>query len=189
LDLGTGADRFEFAPERDADSTQMSIGLAFASDALISGSARVGFRRFIPQAADVPDFKGGTTNVSLSYAARETTRFSLLASRDVQYSFDSTQPYYLLAGFTAVAQQRLFGPFDLEGRLGRQRLSYRDRAGVVVAVLGRVDHAQTYGGGLGFHVGSDLRLAFNLEHQRRLSEVANRNYSGLRIGMTATYGL
>jgi hypothetical protein len=51
-----------------------------------------------------------------------------------------------------------------------------------------VDRVHSYGGGLGYHLGSDLRIGVNVDRQNRKSEVASRRYEGLRIGGSVTYG-
>ena len=51
-----------------------------------------------------------------------------------------------------------------------------------------MDHVHTYGSGVGLHIGRDLRIGFNLDHQERISEVPNRGYDGLRYGASVTYG-
>jgi len=188
VDVGTEQDRFDVSPLRNADSTQTTFGLAFAPDALIAGSAKVGYRRFSPLQADLPGYSGSTAAVNISYLARETTRLSLQVNRDIQFSYDVDQPYYLLTGFTANVTQQIFGPLDVEGRYTSQRLSYRDRIGAVIESPDRVDHVRIVGGGIGYHVGEDLRVAFNVDHQQRDSPLADRSYRGLRYGTAVTYG-
>ena len=48
------------------------------------------------------------------------------------------QPYYLRTGITASIGQQIYGPLDVQGRVGGQRLAYRERAGSV-AVPDRQD--------------------------------------------------
>ena len=188
LDVSRQQDRFESSPLRDADSTQTMIGLLFQPDALISGSARLGFRSFSPLAADVPEYRGTTAAVNVAYVARGSTRIGFQANRDVQFSFDVDQPYYLLTGLSTSIAQQVYGPVDVEGRLVRQRLSYRVREGVAVEVVDRVDRVLNYGTGVGYHVGEGLRVAFNVDHQKRSSAVDGRNFSGWRYGTAVTAG-
>jgi hypothetical protein len=188
FDLSREQDRFAFSSLRDSDSTLMSLGLKFDPDALISGSAQFGYRKFEPLSANVPAYSGSTVQVNVTYIARGSTRVGLQAMRDVQYSFDVSQPYYLLTGFTTSLAQQIFGPVDVEGRVGRQRLSYRQSEAAVLDESARVDHVRSYGMGLGYHLGRELRLAFNVDNQKRESKVDRRNYSGLRYGTAITYG-
>ena len=182
-------DRFEFSPLRDSDSTAVTGNVSFDPAALIKGSATFGYRNFHPLTSGLADFKGTTAAVNLSYVAFGTTRFATTVSRDVQYSFDVNQPYYLQTGVNGSIAQQIFGPFDVVGRAGTASLAYRDRAGAVVQISNRVDHVHTYGAGIGYHMGKDLRLGVNVDEERRISDVQQRQYNNLRIGTAITYGL
>jgi hypothetical protein len=181
-------DRFETSTLRDSDSTRIDAGLTFDPFALISGSALVGYRRFEPRAADLPRFNGMTAGVNLSYVALGSTRLGFQALRDVQYSFDVNQPYYLQTGLSGSIAQQVYGPFEIEGRLGAQKLAYRTRVGASPEVTDRNDRIRSYGGGVGYWLGRDLRLAFNVDQQKRVSDIDDREYEGLRYGISATYG-
>jgi hypothetical protein len=47
----------------------------------------------------------------------------------------------------------------------------------------------TIGGGLGYRIGRDIRVSFDVEHQERTSDLNDRTYRGLRYGMSLSYGL
>jgi len=181
-------DRFEFSPLRDSNSTTGGVSVAFDPVALIKGSATFGYRSFEPVQPGLAAFKGVTANANLSYTLLDTTRFGFILNRDVQYSYDVTQPYYLMTSIEGSIAQQIFGPVDVVGRAGRQSLAYRDRAGVSVPAVDRTDLVHSYGGGVGYHFGRELRLGFNIDQYRRLSDVAQRQYDDLRIGSSLTYG-
>jgi len=180
-------ERFDFSSLRDSDSNIGAVSLTFDPVALINGSATVGYRDFRPSSADVAGYRGLTTAVNLSYTASEMTKFSVKVNRDIEYSFETVQPYYLLTGVEGSIAQQLFGPVDIVGRLGFESLAYRDRA--VAAVADRVDRVRTYGVGVGYRLSGDLRVGVNVDRSQRDSDVAQRQYRGLRIGTTVTYGL
>jgi hypothetical protein len=182
-------DRFDFSSLRNSDSNIGAVSLTFDPFALIKGSATVGYRDFRPSSAGLDDYRGLTTAVNLSYLASEMTKFSVKANRDIEYSFDTDQPYYLLTGVEGSIAQQLFGPVDVVGRIGFESLAYRDRAGAEVTVADRVDRVRTYGVGVGYHLGRDLRVGVNVDRSQRESAVAQRQYHGLRIGTAVTYGL
>jgi len=182
-------DRFDFSSLRDSDSNSVALSLTFDPYALIKGGVTLGYRDFHPSSAGLADYRGLTSAINLSYNASEMTKLSVRANRDIEYSFDEGQPYYLLTGVGGSIAQQLFGPVDVVGRLGMQSLAYRDRVGAVVQVADRVDHVRTYGVGVGYHLGRDLRLGFNLDHSQRDSEVARRQYGGFKFGTAVTYGL
>ena len=116
LDVGRGQDRFEFSPLRDSDSTNASVGVAF--DAIIKGTASFGYRDFQPLSPSLPAYKGATASADLAYVAYGTTRVGVQATRDVQYSFEINQPYYLLTGVSGSLTRRVARPVDLVGRIG-----------------------------------------------------------------------
>jgi Putative beta-barrel porin 2 len=186
---GTRAeDTFEFSPLRNSVSSSVNANVTFDPLALIRGTVTFGFRDFEPDSPDVPSYTGGTMAVDVAYTLMDTTRFTLRALRDIQYSFDITQPYYLQTGFEASVAQLIYGPVDAVARLNEQRLAYRDRAGIPVRASDRTDKIHSYGVGAGYHFGTDLRLGFNVDNARRTSEIEAREYQGLKYGAALTYG-
>src|SRR5215510_9748140 len=181
-------DRFEFSPLRDADSTSFTVGVKFDPAALIKGGATVGYRDFKPLDGSLDGFKGTTVAADLSYVLLGITKFAVKGTRDIQYSYDIDQPYYLQTGIDLEVSQQIAGPFDAVVRGGRARLDYRDRAGAVVAVSNRVDTIDTSGGGFGYHIGRDMRIGVNIDQYERLSPLIGRQYKGLRYGIAVTYG-
>jgi hypothetical protein len=182
-------DRFEFSSLRDSTSTTVGTKLTFDPYALIKGSAAFSYRNFRPESPDVPEYSGGTMAVDLTYTLLGSTRFSARAMRDVQYSFDLAQPYYIQTAVDGSVAQQIFGPVDVEFRFVEGRLAYRDRAGVPIAVPHRTDAVRSLGAGIGYRLGTDLRLGFNVDKARRSSDVAFRPYEGLKYGISLTYGL
>jgi hypothetical protein len=182
-------DQFEFSPLRNSTSTSFNGSVTFDPLALIRGSASFGVRDFTPDSPDVPGYTGGTMAVDLAYTLLGMTRFSVRAMRDIQYSFDITQPYYLQTGFEASVAQQIFGPVDAVVRLNEQRLAYRDRSGIPQRAPNRTDKIHSYGVGAGYRLGGDVRLGFNVDNIRRNSDIDARSYKGLKYGAALTYGL
>jgi hypothetical protein len=181
-------DRFAFDSTRDTDSRAYSASFRFDPAALLKGSVSVGYRDFKPASPDVPAYNGSTLGADLSYVLLGITKFGVSATRDVQYSYDINQPYYLQTGGGASIGQQLFGPLDVVARGGLRWLAYRNRVGAVVVIPNRVDHETTYGAGIGYHLGRDTRLGVNVDHTRRDSAVDLQNYQGWTYGMAVTYG-
>lgn len=188
LDASRAHDRFEFAPLRDSDSTRASLGVRFDPAALISGAATFGVRDYKPLDPAIPGYKGFASAVDLGYVAAGSTRFAVTFKRDVDYSFDLAQPYYLETGIEGSIAQQIFGPVDAVARGGSHRLAYRDRTGGIVEAARRTDDVKMYGGGLGYRVGGDLRVGFNVDRAKRDSILEHRRYDGLRYGISVTYG-
>ncbi len=181
-------DKFEFSPLRDSVSTMLGTTVTFDPFALIHGSATLGFRDFEPRSSGLPNFKGTTMAADLAFSIYGTTRFGVHALRDIEYSYDVNQPYYLLTGFDASVAQQIFGPFDTVLRVGEQRLAYRDRVGATIEAHNRTDAVHSKGLGVGYHLGKELRLAFNVDSIHRTSVVESRPYEGLKYGTALTYG-
>lgn len=180
-------DRFLNSPLRDSDSTRLDGSVSFDPHALLKGGASVGYRAFKPTDPSLSSYDGLVASGDVSYTLLGATRMQLQFKRDVDYSFDANQPYYLETGVNGSIAQQIFGPVDAIARAGTATLAYRHRAGVVVPFPDRVDYNHTYGGGIGYHFSSGLRVGFNVDHYNRISDVAERRYNGLRYGATATY--
>jgi hypothetical protein len=187
LDVTRERERFVTSTFRDSDSTKVMGSVNFQPLALISGTASVGVRVFDPVPQDVPAFNGVITAVNLSYSLLGMTRFGVQANRDVQYSFEFSQPYYLESGITGSVQQQVFGPFDVLARIGTRGLAYTDRIGAAVDVSNRTDRVNTVGIGAGYRMGTDKRLGVTLDRQHRTSTVPGRTFTGLRFGLSLTY--
>jgi hypothetical protein len=189
IDLAQARDRFKVSPLRDSDSMYALLGVRFDPAALINGSAQVGVRDFAPADPALPPYQGVIASLDLSYVAFESSRFAVRVGRDVNYSFDVDQPYYLQTGVAGSVTQQIFGPVDVQGRLGRQRLFYRNRETGGPPLAERVDRVIEYGGGIGYRAGRDLRVGLNVDRQKRSSMVLDRSFDGLRYGISATYGV
>ena len=188
LDVGRQRDRFDESPLRDSDSRQVNVGVHFDPFALLKGGATIGYRDFKPLLSGIPPYQGLTAGVDLSYVALGATRLSVQASRDVQFSFDINRPYYIQTGVSVSLAQQIFGPVDVVGRVGAQQLDYRIRAGAPEADTAPTDYIRTYGGGIGYHIGKDVRIGFNIDKSRRTSPAVGREYEALRYGAAVTYG-
>lgn len=177
-------DRFPGDPTRDADTFRFAPVLQFAPDALIRGTASVGYRRFRPRSDTLPDYSGLYVATTVSYTMLGRTKFDWFVTRDVQYSFEESSPYYLETGTRLVVTQQVIGRFDVQATGGRHRLDYR--SGLIDAA--RVDRADVVGAGVGFRIRENLRLGINGEYARRQSERAARQYERRRIFASLNYG-
>jgi putative beta-barrel porin BBP2 len=181
-------DQFEFSPLRNASSTNISGNVTLDRFALIRGSATVGYTSFRPDFAGLADFHGVTAAANLSYTLLDATRFSFDLNRDVQYSYDVTQPYYVQTKIGVSVTQQIIGPVDVVGRASWASLAYEDRAGAPVEAVNRTDNVQAFGGGVGYHLGRDSRLGFNVDRTNRTSELTKRQYTNLTFGASVIYG-
>lgn len=179
-----GQEQFKEAPNRDNTSLRLMPGVEFDPFALLKGSASVGFRRLDMKSPAVKDYAGVVARVDLAYVLMARTRFSMGLDRDVAFSFEELQPYYVLTGFSGSVRQSLARGWDLEARAARQRLAYQSATGVP----DRVDNVDVFGGGVGYRLSGGSRAGVFVEQVRRRSPRYNRDYEGLRGGLTMSYG-
>ena len=188
-------DEFEFSPERDSESVRATAGLEFKPRALISGSAMVGFRRFVPEHQAVPDYTGLVAHLGLSYRLLGATTFGVSYTRDLQYSFEPFQPYYVLNGVGGSVRQALGSRFDVLVSADRVLHDYRNLllhpgGGAVLPLGAREDVVLVGAASLGFRLGRDARIGAGVSYQERRSSTASvRNYTTVRFATTVSYGL
>ncbi|HXG70790.1 MAG TPA: outer membrane beta-barrel protein [Gemmatimonadaceae bacterium] len=193
LSAERSADRFTFASQRDSNGLRIAPGVEFKPKALISGVASLGFRRFTPEHPEaLPAFTGVVGNVGLSYTLLGATTFGISFNRDVQYSFEPLQPYFVSTSTGASIRRAIGRRFDAIASVDRHRYAYRD-LNTVLAVSTqarqRVDTTWNYGGNLGYRLNRTTRMGFGASYWQRDSTTVNfRDYDGLRIGTTVTYG-
>jgi len=180
--------RFEFSPARDAVSDSAAMSVTFQPDALISGAFSLGYNAFHPADSTLPGYEGFIGNADLIYVLLGSTRFACTGTRGVQYSYDFNQPYYVQSRIGGSVAQQISARFDLQLRGDIAYLSYRSRAGSVVVVPDRTDRVKTVGVGVGFHMGKDMRLSFNIDQNNRDTQVREHRYEKFLIGTALTYG-
>jgi len=179
-------DRFEFEPERDADSYVATAGFELDPRALVSGQAFVGFRSFTTTDTTVPDFQGWVARARVAYILR-ATRFGFSMLRDTGYSFELNEPFFVATDLLGDVTQRVTSSWDVVGRFGRQTLEYRNRT--TVGLPERTDTVWIGGGGIGRRVGQSARIGFDVDRLRRESPLPGRRYEGWRLGGSLTYGV
>jgi hypothetical protein len=179
-------DRFDESPERDASAFSLVPALNFDPIALVQGTLAVGYKRFEPRSSDLPSFSGVVVRTAITYTLLERTRFELRGARDVQYSFETLEPYYIGSGARLQITHRLAGPFDLQAAAGRDRLSYRT---MDPSLSERVDRVDLFSAGAGYRFAENVRLGVNWEYTRRLSDRPDRQYDRRRIVASMLYGL
>ncbi|MEO7190511.1 MAG: outer membrane beta-barrel protein [Vicinamibacterales bacterium] len=191
LRTAAGRTRFGQASLRDSRSISVVPGFELKPAALISGKGFVGVRRFTGDDPMLPRFTGVVAEVDAGYVLRELTRLSVRLTRDLDYSIEEAQPYFLLTGGELSVTQAIGTSWDVVARAGRSVLDYQAivRTGEAgPAPVERRDRVVVYGAGLGRHLRSAMRLGVDIAHVERRSIMTARNYSGARVGGTVTYG-
>jgi hypothetical protein len=182
-------ERFEFAPDRNNDTTRWMPGIEFKPRALISGSAFVGRRTLKPRdEAALPAFSGLVANLALSYTLLQSTTFAVTYDRDLQYSIEAFQPYFVSDGVGASIRRALGRHFDVMGTTQRYKYAFRHLLDPTQTVAERTDRIQVYSGTFGYRIGQTGRLGAGLWYTNRESTRTDRSFDSLRFGTTMTYG-
>jgi len=187
-------DRFVYSPARDTDSFRVMGGARFRPRAVLNGAGFVGVRRFTPLSDTLPPYQGLVAQAELSYTLLGATLFRFNALRDVEYSYEVEQPYYLNDTYGLTISRHVGGQWDTSLGAARSQSSYRDFfTSVTPAVTdgqsGRVDVTWNYTGSLTYRVSRDGRIGVGVSYYDRTSNVkAYRDYSGLRAGLVASFG-
>jgi hypothetical protein len=181
---GFERERFEYEPYRNSNSFRFSSGFELDLQALVRGTALVGYRSLAgAEGGTLAPFSGLTANVDVAYTAPTQTRLQAVVNRDLHYSFEIEQPYYVQTGFTFIGTQRLIGQWDVQFTGGRDRLDYR----ALDPADKRRDVIRRFGAGIGYDVGDDLRLGFDMLWQTRQSPLSERDYHSFKSGVSLTY--
>jgi hypothetical protein len=179
-------ERFDSAPERDANSYRFGLSAAMQPLALISGRASLGVRTFRPLSGVLPDFTGLAAAINVGYSLRDDLRLNVTLDRDLRYSFAQLTPYYVETGSRATVTKQVMGNVDVQGFVAFERLAYKARLDLNVDA--DTDRVRTIGGGVGYRLINGARLGLNVDHTARSSADSDRDYARLRLYSTLTYG-
>ena len=91
----------------------------------------------------------------LNWSLFGRTTFDLGAGRNISYSYQDTEPYYLLTNVRLLVTQPLPGRFELYGGYDWEHMAYRWRRGVDATPgdSDRVDRLSAVNGGVGIRLG------------------------------------
>jgi len=182
---------FEQSPFRDAKSYAVTPMVEFAPEAIIRGSFSAGYEAFVPEDPSLAENRGLVFEGVLNWSVAGMTQFDLTLGREVNYSYQDIQPYYLQTGVRLAVTQRLFGPLSVQGSADRQHLAYRSQQGVspTPAFDDRVDTSDVFAGGVAFNLGRGVSVLGGLEKTRRRSSLDPRqNFDRTRLLSTITIG-
>jgi len=184
--------RFDTAVDRNSEEFRITPVVEFSPFALVSGRAAIGyykrtFHTVGPQAGS--EASGTNVFVDLTYTLLGRTRFTVAASRRLEYSYLATLYNYVEAGLNLTVTQRLGESWDVVGRLGRARLLYGQSAPAGVVVVEFPDETVlTHGLDVGYNVGR-IRIGGYVDHNQRDDDDPSvlRGYRRWRAGSSATY--
>ena len=180
---------FPLSPARNNRSWSFVPGVEFHPRALISGGAEVGFRRMRGQKETLPDFDGLVATVDLSYELLGSTTLEFTADRNVEFSLELTEPYYVATGYGVSFSHQLTAAFGLS--VGTERITYDYQqfgsGGGGDLPVGRVN-TTGYSATLSRQLTRTTEIGFDVSyHSRRSPSRPFRDYDGLVAGMTMGY--
>jgi hypothetical protein len=183
-------DNFTYSPVRDSRSFRVMPGVEFKPRALVSGTAWVGYRRFTPETpAVLPEFSGLVADLGLSYTLLGSTTFGVSYHRDLTYSYEAENPFFVDNSVGASVRRALGGRFDTIVSIDRHLYQYEQLLTLPVLPIGREDTTWVYGANLGYRLRRQARIGFGVNYyQRDSSTVSFVQYDGLRFGATVNYG-
>jgi putative beta-barrel porin BBP2 len=186
-------DTFTASPVRDADTLRIEPGVEFRPPALIAGSGYLGVRRLDPLHKELPAFSGMVGSGRLRFRLPGATTIEFSGDRDLSYSYERLQPYYIVDGYGATVRRQIVRRFDASVSAQRQGYSYRDllvpdrvtsRPGA-----GREDTTVIYSMSVGYIPKRDSRVGVVVSKMSRDSNAYQYAvYEGFRVGTTVTYG-
>jgi hypothetical protein len=187
-------DTFALSPWRDSRSSRVMPGVEFKPRALINGSAYVGYRKFTPaDPAILPGFEGLVAQLTMSYTLLGATTFAVSGSRDLTYSYDELQPFFIDNSVGASVRRALGRRFDVLASADRHAYDYQQLLTSDLPLVDRVprtDVTWNYQGSFGYRLGRSGRVAIGASYWQRDSTTRPfRDYDNLRFGGTASFGL
>ena len=175
--------RFLRSPERDNDNVIVTAGAELHPRALVSGSGRVGVRRFRALGAAVEDISRLVGEAELSFRIGGGAAATFSAERDISYSFERASPFFVVGSYGLAVTRSLGDRFDLSSRIIRSLYDYqtagrgRDVRWNVIAEVGyRLNPATRAGFEAGWVRGDSTTRAL-------------RRYRGVVLGFVFDYDI
>jgi hypothetical protein len=177
------SDRFEFSPQRDADSLQVLGTVTMAPPALVSGAALVGYRHFESPQSGAQDFDGLVANVFLAYVRESRTQVMLTFDRGPWFSYSENQGYFLMTSTSARYLQAISQNWDVSVFGGFSVLDF------TVAGLSDADgenrRRTDLGGGFARRIGEFTRVGLDVN---RIITRGSSAFDGWRAVAFVVYG-
>ena len=193
LAVTAGYEEQTFKKSHLRDLRRYTVGptVEFSPDAAIRGRVVTAFELFEPEDPELAERMGFAYQAMLNWSIYGRTTFDLGAGRNITYSYQDTEPYYLLTNARLLVTQPLPGWFEFYGAYDWQHLAYRWSRDAV-ATLGksdRVDRLTGASGGFGMRLGEAFHMRVGVEKTRRRSiDDPLQNFSRTRILTTVTVG-
>lgn len=176
-------DDFVDSPIRNTRSQSVDAQFTFSPEAVIRGRLAVGYEDMTPDDPAVEPFRGFTTSGTITYTLLGRATIDTTVLRDVTYSFDTSEAYYVETGLDVNYTQLLTGPFDAQFFASRRWLDYVNRDGSSPAV-------DTFRAGVGYNFQDRSRVGVTFEYAQRLDDdQPDRRFHRRRFFASYTYEL
>ena len=119
------AETFALAPGRDNNSWRIVPGVQFHPRAIISGNAELGYRSLRGTNAALPPFDGLVASVDVSFRLLGSSTVGFTATRDVEFSFQVLEPYFVGTGYGVSFRHQLSALFAVRLSMQRDNYGYR----------------------------------------------------------------
>ena len=171
-------DRFVSSPERDSESFVGTAHFGFAPEGVVSGTVTLSYKDQTFVDPELRPFRGFVGAAALTYPFLEIGRFNFFLSRNVEYSFDTVDAYYVERTATVSYTHLLFGNLDAQVRGSYSLFDYEARE----TEPAHTDTLDQWGGSVGYNLRNRTRIALNYENARRRSPAfSDRNYERRRV--------
>jgi hypothetical protein len=182
---------FDQSAVRDVKRYTVGPTLEFSPEAAIRGRVVANFEVFKPEDPTLAERRGLAYQAGVNWSLYGQTVFDVESGRNISYSYQDTEPYYLLTNVRLTVRQPLGLGLELYGGGDWEHMSYRwhQDANPAVSESERVDTLAAVNGGVGVRLGRSLLVRFGVERTRRRSvEDPVQNFSRTRIMSNVTLG-
>jgi hypothetical protein len=182
---------FDESPIRDFYRYTAGPSFEFSPEAVIRGRISTSFEVFEPNDPTVATRKGFAYQANVNWLLNDQTAFDLGAGRNISYSYQDTEPYYLLTNVRLLVTQPIGQALELFGGGDWEHMAYKwtQDGGPPMGESDRVDTLVALNGGIGIRLGPKLRLRVGVERTRRRSvEDPVQNFSRTRILSSVSLG-
>ena len=184
------AETFALAPGRDNNSWRIVPGVQFHPRAIISGNAELGYRSLRGTNAALPPFDGLVASVDVSFRLLGSSTVGFTATRDVEFSFQVLEPYFVGTGYGVSFRHQLSALFAVRLSMQRDNYGYRQFLSTESqeAVTAGKSNNRRYSVTLYRRLRGDTEIGFDVAHaSRRSNRTVLGQYAGLTAGLTTTY--
>ena len=192
LNVLAGYEEQKFPHSHIRDLKRYTVGptLEFSPEAAIRGRVVAALELFKPDDPTLVQSTGLAYNALLNWSLFGRTTFDLGAGRNISYSYQDSEPYYLLTNARLTVSQPLPGWFEFFGGYNWEHMAYRwRRLAVEAGTSDRVDRMSVAHGGVGIRLGRGFSIRTGVEKTKRRS-VADplQNFTRTRLLSTVTVG-